>query len=323
MLSVNYIYDFLNKKQQKIESKYYNEIKSFERVNPSNFKESVVNNSISEYSIISKFNKPLQDSFNVLFNKSISDFYYDNKIYKNKSYIFTLFNSILSIGNESFSLYDPADKETVIKEFIKLIDNDLFNKELYQKFDYSKIHTFNKGDIQEVIKMAYQFKQTDRFDLLKRYVADYLGINLYIISLENDLINYSKSEYYLPSHFGNEINKFLPSIIIILENEIHKPLMNKTIKDGTHILEYSNPNYTHIIDNLWIQLKIIKSLPVKVEPILQTGTKYDLISLMKLKIDNIKELCIENNIPIQKKSDVTMKFINKLKSELISDLLKI
>jgi len=323
MLSVNYIYDFLNKKQQKIDSKYYNEIKLFERVNPEHFKQNIGNNFIPECNIISKFNKPLQDSFNVLFNKSISDFYYDNKIYKNKSYVFTLLNSVLLIGHESFSMYDPVDKEHTIKEFIKLIDNDLFNKELYQKFDYSKIHTFNKGDIQEAIKMAYQFKQTDKFNLLKKYIADYLGINLYIISVENDLINYSKLEYYLPSHFGNEINKFLPSIIIILENEIHKPLMNIKSESGTHLLEYSNPNYTHIIDNIWTQLKIIKPVLIKIEPILQTGTKYDLPSLMKLKVDNIKELCIENNISIQKKSDITMKMINKLKSELISDLLKI
>jgi len=319
MLSVNYISDFLNNKQQKIDSKYYNAIKSFERVNPIDFKPTLLTNSDNTY--IAKFNKPLQDSFNVLFNKSISDFYYDNKVYKNKSYVFTLLNSILSIGNESFSLYDSSEKEGVVKEFIKMIDNDLFNKDLYQKFDYSKIHTFNKGDIQESIKMAYQFKHTDRFDLLKRYVADYLGINLYIISVENDLINYSKSEYYLPSHFGNEINKFLPSMIIIIENEIHKPLMN--IKSGsvTHILEYSNANYTHIIDNIWTQLKIIKPVHIIVVP--QIGAKYDLQELMKLKIDNIKQLCNENDIPIQKKSDVTMRLINRLKSELIADLLKI
>lgn len=319
MLSVNYISELLNNKQQKIDPKYYNALKSFERVHPNEVKPSIVTNSNNTY--IAKYNKQLQDSFNILFNKSISDFYYDNKVYKNKSYVFTLFNSILSIGNESFSLYDSSEKEGVVKEFIKMIDNDLFNQELYQKFDYSKIHTFNKGDIQEVIKMAYQFKHTDRFDLLKKYVADYLGINLYIISVENDLINYSKSEYYLPSHFGNEINKFLPSMIIIIENEIHKPLMNKTIESGTHILEYSNKNYTHIIDNIWTQLKIVKPEPIII--VSQIGVKYNLQELMKLKIDNIKKLCIENDIPIQKKSDATMRLINRLKSELIADLLKI
>jgi len=316
MLNVNYIYDFLNKKQQKIDSKYYNAIKSFERANPVDSKLSVKNNIY-----ITKYNKPLQDSFNILFNKSISDFYYDNKVYKNRSYIFTLLNSILLIGNESFSLYDPSEKESAIKEFIKIIDNDLFNCELYQKFDYSKIHTFNKGDIQEVIKMAYQFEDTNKLNLLKRYIADYLGINLYIISVENDLINYSKSEYYLPSHFGNEINKFLPSMIIIIENEIHKPLMNKTILSGTHLLEYSNPNYTHIIDNIWSQLNIVK--PEKIKIVSNVGAKYDLYTLMKLKIDNIKELCLENGIDLKKKSDITIKLINKLKNELISDLLKI
>ena len=321
MLSTNYIADFLNTKQQKIDIKYYNAIKPFERANPCDLKLSEVDTINNGNTYIPKYNKVLQDSFNILFNKSIVDFYYDNKVYKNKSYIFTLFNSILSIGNESFSLYDSVEKENAIKEFIKMIDNDLFNCELYQKFDYSKIHTFNKGDIQEVIKMAYQFKHTDKFNLLKRYISDYLGINLYIISVENDLINYSKSEYYLPNHFGNEINKFLPSMIIIIENEIHKPLMNKTTQTGAHLLEYSNANYTHIIDNIWSHLKIVKPEPIKI--ISTVGAKYDLQTLMKLKIDNIKKLCTDHDISIQKKSDITMKLINKLKSELIADLLKI
>ena len=36
-----------------------------------------------------------------------------------------------------------------------------------------------------------------------------------------------------------------------------------------------------------------------------------------------KKLCEENNISIQKKSDKTLKMINKLKDELIIDLLKV
>lgn len=342
MLSVNYIYNFLQNKQQKIDIEYYKNIKSFERINQIDKIENetelnmssndVQRNSQSEqYTeqhteqrsvpvnyIESKFHNSLHDSFNILFNKSILDFYYDSKVYKNKSYIFTLFNAIFTINNEYFNLCDPSNKEDIIKEFIKNIDNDLFGKDLYQKFDYGKIRSFNKGDIQEVIKMSYQFKHNDNFSLLKRYVSDYLGVNLYIISVENDLINYSKTEYYLPNHFGNEINKFLPSIIIILENEIHKPVLNKNVINS-HLLLYSE--YENIIDNIWLQLKIVKEL--KIEKIEIIGAKYDFTYLIKLKIDNIKQLCIENNISIQKKSDITMKLINKLKNELIADLLKI
>ena len=45
--------------------------------------------------------------------------------------------------------------------------------------------------------------------------------------------------------------------------------------------------------------------------------------LKKLKIEELKNLCNENSVSLQKKSDKTLKMINKLKIELIADLLKI
>ena len=57
-------------------------------------------------------------SFDVLFNKRIIDFYYDNKKYKNISTIFTFINSILSIVDETFNLndlnYEYVFKDTLI-----------------------------------------------------------------------------------------------------------------------------------------------------------------------------------------------------------------
>lgn len=405
MLSVNYIYNFLDKKQEKIDDSYYVNLKFFERneKTDSNLNddgyiihdiEEFINSDklITEYSsnknenhkLYNNENKymiSLKDSFNIIFNKNIKDFCYDNKIYKNKSYIFTLLNSIFTASNESFLLYDLNQKENVIKYFIRIIDNDLFMKDLYQKFDYVKDRSFNKADIQEVIKIAFQFKHNDKFNILKKYISDYLGINLYIISVENDLINYSKTEYYLPKHYGNEINKFLPSIIIILENEIYKSIINKSVVNS-NIIKYSD--YNTLIDNLWIQLKIKKE--TKKEDVIHINnniikidnieifknnefkdnndlsdsniikniedynkednkddnknksqdknkieinvndikkTKYNALFLSKQKINTIKELCLENNICLQKKSTITSKLINKLKDELIIELLNL
>ena len=109
-----------------------------------------------------------------MFNKSIIDFYYDNRFCKNKSLIFTLINSLLNIGNITFNLYDIFDKEIIIKDFIKKIDSDLFQLDLYNKFNYNKNKRFNKSDIQFVLKNAIQFKYCDKiiFDInksLKRY----------------------------------------------------------------------------------------------------------------------------------------------------------
>jgi hypothetical protein len=45
--------------------------------------------------------------------------------------------------------------------------------------------------------------------------------------------------------------------------------------------------------------------------------------LKKLKIEEIKKICIDNNIELLKKSDKTNNMINKLKNELIIDLLNL
>ena len=50
---------------------------------------------------------------------------------------------------------------------------------------------------------------------------------------------------------------------------------------------------------------------------------FNLNILNGLKIDNLKELCIKHNIDLQKKSEKTNKMINKLKADLIDDLLKL
>ena len=98
MLSVNYISNFLSEKQLKIDPSFYYRISNFEKK-------------------IDKNQCNLKESFEILFNKSILDFYYDNCIYKNKSPIFTLINSIFSISDELFKLKNEDEKEAIIKEF--------------------------------------------------------------------------------------------------------------------------------------------------------------------------------------------------------------
>ena len=310
MLNIKDIVSILSDKQINIDRNYYNKINDFERNkdNTQSFK-------------LDKFQSILPDSFHILFNKSMSDFYYDNKLYKNKSSVFTLFNSIFSIVNEYFNIHD--DKEELIKEFIKKLDEDIFQKDLYHKFNYVKNKNFNKGDIQLVLKNAYQFKTCEKFHLLKEYLVDYLGINLYIFSVENGLINFSKCETYLTKYYGDLKNKFVPNFIVICENEIYKPVLKVGLNNSSVIL-YSE--YTELIDTLWTYLKIVNVVEVKdkiIESNKNENSKYNLSEISKLKIDEIKKLCIENNIELQKKSEKTMKLINKIKIELIDDLLKI
>ena len=325
MLSVNYLSNFLSDKQVAINRDFYNKINEFERIEIIK----IENNIERDIKESNKLNLP--ESFNMLFNKSIINFYYDNKKYKNRSSIFSFLNSLFLIGDEFFNLNDDNEKTNIIKDFIKNIDNDLFQKELYHKFDYHKNLNFNKADIQEVIKNAYQFKTCDKFSLLKQYISDYLGINIYIFNVNNQLIDFDKSEYYLTKYYNN-INKYLPNFMFFYDNGVYKPILLKL--ETSSIIKYSINK--DIIDNIWNYFKIVDIVTDKIK---DTNTvneanikiiveknennKFNIEILKKLKIEELKNLCNENAINLQKKSDKTLKMINKLKIELIADLLKI
>ena len=350
MLNTNYIYNFLDSNQILIGNNHYRQINEFEK-----------NNSI--ILDINQLNLP--ESFGIFFNKNILDFYYKKYDNKNRSPIFTFFSSIISITDESFNLNNEDEKCLIIKELIKKIDNDLFEKDLYNKFNYNKNRRFNKADIQEIIKNGLQFKYSDKFNLMKEYLADYLGINIYIFNCAN----FANTEKYLTKYYNNQINKFVPHFILMYENEIYKPiLMNKNKNSNSSILTYTNN--MEVIDNIWnyfnikieeninpikdlledpiedpiedplevliedplesplevpIESPLESPLEVPIEDALLNKTKplYTLHNLKKMKIDEIKKLCNDNNINLLKKSDKTSNMINKLKDDLIEEILQI
>lgn len=328
MLSINYIYNFLDNKQENINKSFYDKINDFELNKNISIQPVTV---IEKSNKLDKFNFDLPKSFDILFNKSIINFYYDNKIYKNKSPVFTLLNSFFLIGNEFFNLNDENEKTLIMKEFLKKIDDDLFQRDLYLKFDYSKNRNFNKGEFQEIIKNVLQFKICDKFNLFKNYLSDYLGINLYIFHKINDLIDFDKSEFYLTKYYNNN-NKYVPHFLILYENEFYKPILTSGFSS---ILKYSE--HQEIIDNIWKYFKIEENVIVENSNVNVSdenkevienenenkNKKYNINKLKNLKVDEIKKICQENNIELLKKSDKTNKMINKLKIELITELLNI
>lgn len=359
MLSINYIQNYLTDEQIKINDIYYKKLNLFERKQLNSNKDVIDSNIINDSNnIISEANNKteklenyceyLHNCFDIIFNKNIEEYYYNNRLFKNKSPIFTFINSILNIGNNFFNLYDEKNRELLIKSFIKKMDDDLFEKNLYNKFNYSKNRKFNKADIQTVLKNSFQFKNVEKFELLKQYISDYLGINIYIININYSVIDFEKSEYYFSKRFSSSNNnnyiKFLPSFVVIYENEIYKPVLSK----NNSIFTFSSDS--EIINKLWKYLNIDeqnlneKSLnqnnifnqyctsnsseDLKINESLENifttnikNTKYKNNYLKTLKINDIQKLCEENNILLQKKSEKTLKMINKLKNELIDELL--
>jgi hypothetical protein len=350
MLSINYIQNYLTDDQVKIDDIHYKKLNLFERKQINSIKNIInSNNIISEIDNktdkLENYCEYLHTCFDIIFNKNIEEYYYNNRLFKNKSPVFTFINSILNIGNNFFNLYDEKNREQLVKNLIKKMDDDLFEKNLYNKFKYSKNRKFNKADIQTVLKNSFQFKNVEKFELLKQYISDYLGINIYIININYSVINFEKSEYYFTKRFSNNTDnyiKFLPSFVVIYENEIYKPVLSK----NNSIFTFSSDS--EIINKLWKYLNIDEQNKVeqninknnifnqyctsnisedeKINESIETintikNSKYKNNYLKNLKINDIQKLCEENNILLQKKSEKTLKMINKLKNELIDELL--
>lgn len=335
MLSVNFITKFLSEDQENIDQIFYKKLKNYEKnkniVEEKENKEEE-NKNTESFSIqtVKKYSN-LSDSFEIIFNKSLKDFYYNNKISKNKSPIFTFIYSIMMVENETFSLYDEVEKEKTIKELIKKMDNELFEQNLYYKFNYTKNRRFNKSDIQMVLKNGYYFKHCEKINLLKEYLSDYLGINIYIFEKKNDIFDMENSELYLSKRYNENLEKSLPNFFLIKENEIYKPILF-TNNNNESIIKYSL--YKDIIDNIWKifnivdnnkkdEINIEKEDTKKENEIKNIKIKYEYNDIKNFKVDELKKLCIENNIELQKPSEKTGKLINKLKCDLINDLLKI
>ena len=335
MISVNYIAKFLDNKQTKIDDVFYNNLKDFERNNniETHNESTIQTNNLKT----NKFYLNLDNSLEILFNKNIHNFYYDNKIYKNKSPVFTLLNSIFTILDDFFNIHDESEKENIIKTFLKNMDEDLFIKDLYTKYGYNKNKKFNKAHIQEILKNVYHFKSYDYFDLFKEYLCDYLSINIFILKSTHDILDIENSEYYLTKYYNNQFNKYLPTLLILNNDGLYKPIIYNDIKAQDSIIKYSKEE--DLINNLFIYFKLNELMELQKKEYEQekeseietktvseqiiTGKKYNISEIKNLKIEELQKLCETHNISILKKSEKTGKDIKKLKLELINDLLNL
>lgn len=344
MISLNSVIKFLtdNNKHKKINdidsiSKFElkkDAMKILESIE-SNYKEKsisnneIINNNSSFTTNRNIIIKSLPESFEIIFNNNIDKYYIENKIsrhYKNKTSIFTFINSLFMIIYGQYILYTDNEKEANIKSFLKKISDELFEQELYQKFGYNINRKMNKSNLQEILAKSFTFKYDEGlFPLLQQYIVDYFGINIFVLCLANNNIDFINSYYILASHYKIKTNPLLPTFILVKDNDIFKPLMaNDDEEDCQYFIYSKNKN---IIENLWKYFKLdeieicIEELKDNKEDIIEeTVNNLDLAKLKKLKVDELKEICIKYEISLTKLSDKTSKMINKTKAELIDDI---
>ena len=255
MLSVNYISTFLSNKQDAIEKKYYNSINhfelnenfikkkydktennssndTFEHNNSNNNDTNNSNNSNkktekNETNIIKKY-EPIYDALNYFFDTDSNIFSIYKKL-ENNNELYTFMNSIFSIGDEIFILNNFQNKKNIMKSLIKKMDDELLKDDLYFLYNYDKNRKFNKEKIMTVLKELYKFSvDRETIHLFKQYLSDYLGINIFVIGLINNNIDYDNKEFYLTHKYGLSYNKYAQTFILITENNLYYPLIKNT-----------------------------------------------------------------------------------------------
>ena len=349
MISLNSVIKFLseNNKNKKIND--YDSIPKFElkkdamkilenidsKIIEPIYKEKTINNElVSNDNNNNDFNKriyikSLPETFKIIFNNDIDKYYIENKTsrnYKNKTSIFTFINSLFMIIYPQYILYTDSEKESNIKSFLKKISDELFQKELYQKFGYNVNRRMNKSNLQEILAKSFTFKYDEGlFPLLQQYIVDYFGINIFVLCLVNNNIDFINSYYILSSYYKIKTNPLLPTFILVKDNDIFKPLMDSN-DDNIDTLCFLYNKNKDIIENLWKYFKLdeieicIEELQDDKDGLEETFNNLDLSKLKKLKVDELKEICIKYEISLTKISDKTSKMINKTKTELIEDI---
>ena len=300
MLSVNYISNFLEKNQKSVNNESYN-LKNFEYKNE--YKDLIAEK-------INFIKNKEKDSYIELYD--CLEEYFENNLFgfnknksKNNNNIYSFYSSIFGIGDENYYLFNEEEKIKCIKNLIHKMDKDLFIKNYYNEFKYDKNKFFNKEKLLISLKEAFKFKIDENFDLIKKYTADYLGINIIIFQLKNnEVIN----KYMINSNkYTDNHNKYLPYYFICEENNEFIPIM---IKDKDCI------NYIILEDSYKILNKIASFENHK----LNINSSDKNMNIKKLKIDELREYCVNNNINIYKVSEKTGKDIKKTKDELLSEI---
>ncbi len=206
---------------------------------------------------------PLYDCFSVLFGKK-EKLYIDDKQYKNKSFIFSLFQSVLGISDTTFLELSEDEKTVRVKEAIKKMDNDFVEKQLYEKYNYNLLYNkLTKKRLNYILKMAVQWKHTveDKDDprnqnkillqCIYQYISDYFGVHIMIFHISCKMIQFDRCETYLTTRFGKKVQKFVPTMFLVYEDEKIKPI----IRDHDNSL-FLLSTHKDLINNVWKHLKV-------------------------------------------------------------------
>ena len=261
-------------------------------------------NIIKKNNIVKKINNSLPDYFSDYFGEELVNFnLLKNRNLCNNDFL-NFMNSILISIDSSYKILKNEIKKEKIKSLLKDLIMNFEEKNLYYKFNYNKNRKINKTYIQQYLYNILQNinKKVNKVTEgnIDQFIVDYFGINIIFFEIVNDNIVLEKSYIVNTNRFENKFNKLVP-LLLLCKNENSYYSIQKNNSDIS-LLKYSEDR--QLINNLYIQFKVNINRKF-----------YEQKSLVILR-----EIAVEKNINITKKSEQTGKMIYKKKNELIDEL---
>lgn len=285
----------------------------------------------------------------------------------NQSLNYRFLESIFTIIDHSFMMNSYHDKQFIMSQWIKKLDDELISKEKYYEFNYIKNRKVKRENLLLSINQAYMNKcDYEIFDNFIQYNADMLNITLIVLNMKHGNIDFEESKVF---HYKNIFNPLNPVGIIIYDNGIYFPIIRSKEFDNS-LFNYTNQEDKAYVTKIYkymkyndfdieklvkiskstmiveekvekieekmeekvqkIEEKVEEKVEEKIEEKVEekvvkieekVKNKYEKSKLEKLKIDELRNIASIENIPIQKLSEKSGKYINKIKGELIEDIL--
>ena len=273
----------------------------------------------------------------------------------NQSLNYRFLESLFTIIEHSFMMNSYHDKQFIMTQWIKKLDDELLSQEKYYEFNYGKNRKIKRENLLLSINQAYMNKcDYEIFDNFIQYNTDMLNITLIILNMKHGNIDFEESKVF---HYKNIFNPLNPLAVMIYDNGVYYPiirskesehsLFNYDIEDDkvyiTKIYKYMKYNDFDIEKLVKLSLENNKVKEIlqeenimnknmeevqevnKIKNEIKNEIKYKYIKtkLEKLKLEELRNIANEENVPIQKISEKSGNFINKNKSEIIDNLIEI
>ena len=251
--------------------------------------------------------KPISNIISTI-NTITGDSWLALSISKGKRYIDTFFTSVAMNIDEEFYAYHFRERQAYVKTLKQKMAVDLIEQNLYRLYQYHHIRSFKKSQLEDDLNEGRDS------DVTKRYLSDYLDINILCIDKRT-----SKSLLYRDTY-----HKTLSIILLIDLDGKFKPLLSSSGNHFIHPKAFEQIISKFPIQNIKEETVVTKKVnkskykSVKLSEHFKDN-KIELYSISRYTIAQLQKIAEDYDIPLHnirelKSGEKRLK--NKTKREL-------